>query len=449
LSKKRTAIALVDGEHYLPVIAEALGEIRNQGYDLLAAVFVGGTEKIADDSDLSILGVEVVKEKEALDSLKKALDTYKPEVVIDLSDEPVLDYNKRLQLASHTLKFGAKYIGADFEFSPPIFHDITEKPSISIMGTGKRVGKTAVSAYISRLLVQEGFDPCVIAMGRGGPTEPEVLKGDEIKIDSDFLLKESNKGKHAASDYYEDALVSRVTTVGCRRCGGGLAGAPFISNVLEGVNIANSLSNKFLILEGSGATLPPIKAQKNILIIGANQPIHYINGYFGTFRLLLADKVVVTLAEEPMVNKEKLEDLYQAIKQVRPDIPISLTVFRPKPLEDISEKKVFLALTARLGLEKIVSYLEKTYNCRVIFASKNLTNRALLKEEIKKNQEADILLTELKAAAVDVVTRLGYEMGIGVVYQDNIAVQVGGDGRLDEDLLSIAMQAIEEYDKKN
>ena len=30
-------------------------------------------------------------------------------------------------------------------------------------------------------------------------------------------------------------MLSRVMTVGCRRCGGGMAGEPFVSNVADGV----------------------------------------------------------------------------------------------------------------------------------------------------------------------------------------------------------------------
>ena len=40
--------------------------------------------------------------------------------------------------------------------------------------------------------------------------------------------------RHAASDYLEDAVLAGVRTVGCRRVGGGLAGAPAESNVPAG-----------------------------------------------------------------------------------------------------------------------------------------------------------------------------------------------------------------------
>ena len=60
-------------------------------------------------------------------------------------------------------------------------------------------------------------------MGRGGPAEPVVVESPPSVED---LLALSRAGAHAASDYLEGAALAGVTTVGCRRCGGGLAGTP-------------------------------------------------------------------------------------------------------------------------------------------------------------------------------------------------------------------------------
>jgi cyclic 2,3-diphosphoglycerate synthetase len=37
-----------------------------------------------------------------------------------------------------------------------------------VFGTGKRIGKTAVSGYLARWLRDRGLPPVVVAMGRGG-----------------------------------------------------------------------------------------------------------------------------------------------------------------------------------------------------------------------------------------------------------------------------------------
>src|SRR3712207_1552254 len=126
-----------------------------------------------------------------------------------------------MRIASVVLASGARYLGSDFELRPVEFHRVSTKPSLAVIGTGKRVGKTAVSGYLARLLAREGFEPAVVSMGRGGPPHPEVIEGHEMEVGSAYLLVALQRGSHAASDYYETAALSRVTTVGCRRCGGG------------------------------------------------------------------------------------------------------------------------------------------------------------------------------------------------------------------------------------
>src|SRR5204863_3267121 len=139
-------------------------------------------------------------------------------------------------LASRALAAGVPYVGADFRFDPPRFEPF-ELPAVAVVGTGKRVGKTAVVGHLARLLARDR-DVVVVAMGRGGPAEPEVIR---TAPGLDELLALSRSGRHAASDHLETAVVAEVTTIGCRRCGGGLAGATFTDNVLEGARRAVEL----------------------------------------------------------------------------------------------------------------------------------------------------------------------------------------------------------------
>jgi len=71
------------------------------------------------------------------------------------------------------------------------------------------------------------------------------------------------------------------------------------------------------------------------------------------------------------------------------------------------------------------------------------------REELRRDLEAangiDALVVELKAAAVDVVTRWGVERGIEVVYLDNRPETVDGDGPLDERLGEVAEAARERF----
>lgn len=455
----KRAIALIDGEHYPSVVREALDEVSRL-YDLKAAVFLGGTEKIdtslVGDTEQNEYGVPVFLHEDALEAFNLAVAEHRPEIVVDLSDEPVLGYRERFRFASHALAAGAEYQGADFKLSPPAFHKLSTKPSISIIGTGKRIGKTAISGYVSREL-SEAFagtgrkdGVVVIAMGRGGPPEPEVITGSERHIGAAELLAYSRQGKHAASDYFEDAALSSVTTVGCRRCGGGLAGAPFVSNVVEGAAVAETLPADLLIFEGSGAALPPIEVNKAICIAGANQPYEYLLGYLGTYRMLISDLVVLTMCEEPLASREKVEGIIAGIKALKPGIEVVPTVLRPKPDGDIQGRRVAYFTTAQGEVvDNITEYISQNYGCTVDFVSTELADRKRLRADLAglKEGAVDIFLTEIKAAAIDVVTEEADRRGMEVVFCDNVPVETDGQERLADLLAGIAEQAIGDFQK--
>ena len=95
-------------------------------------------------------------------------------------------------------------------------------------------------------------------------------------MDLDHLVGLVAAGQHAASDYLEDAVTTGVTTVGARRAGGGLAGAPYTSNVREAAELAASLAPGLVILEGSGSAIPPIPWDAGILVVPATAPPEYL-----------------------------------------------------------------------------------------------------------------------------------------------------------------------------
>jgi len=257
MKKKTPAIFLVDGEHYPATIIDAMRELEERdGYTPVAMYFLGGTEKIKDISELEVAGYEIVVPDEPLEEFEVVMKRLKPQAVVDLSDLPVLGPALRMRLAAVALAHGASYRGSDFDFRPPRRERILSKPSCSVIGTGKRCGKTAVSAEMARYLMRSGRDPVVVAMGRGGPPRPYVVEKGEIG--EEFLLSELEKGLHAASDHYEDALISGVMTVGSRRCGGGMAGEPFVTNCVEAARLAGSLPARVVVMEGSGSSIPPV-----------------------------------------------------------------------------------------------------------------------------------------------------------------------------------------------
>ena len=156
------------------------------------------------------------------------------------------------------------------------------------------------------------------------------------------------------------------------------------------------------------------------------------------------------MCEEPMCNEEKREYIEHFIKEINPKAKVISTVFRPKPLADISGKKVLFATTAPKSIEhELVDYLETNYNCEIVGTTPHLSNRPLLKKDIEKYMdEADIMLTELKAAAVDVATKDSIKAGLDVVYCDNIPVPINYKyPDLSKSVLEIVDEAIEDFNK--
>ena len=365
------AVAVVDGEHYPDVVRGALDELP---YEFVGVILVGGTEKLRGAPDY---GVPIVDEPVGAD------------VVVDLSDEPVLPPRRRLELAARFLALGLPYVGADFRFDPPTFHPF-ELPSLAVIGTGKRVGKTAVTAHVARLLARDRR-VVVVAMGRGGPAEPELVRGPPTVA---ALVALSRAGRHAASDHLETAALTGVPTVGCRRAGGGLSGATFASNVLEGARLAASLEPDVVVFDGSGAAIPPIETTARILVA------HDRSG-LNAYRVLVSD-VVLTPGEDFALR-------------LRPTAPLEgrVAVFTTGP-----------APVDHLGAD-------------VVHASRNLARRDLLEQELR-GLAADTYLVELKAAAIDVVAEHALAHGAQVVLADNEVVAPG----LDERILSLLPAAV-------
>src|SRR2546430_6983349 len=162
------AIALVDGERSPPVTRWALEVARCRGVEVVAALVVGGIEKLLP-GDLPDVGVPVrsVAEDRA-EGLRAAIAEWRPEVVLDLSDEPVLGYRERMELASVSLVLGVPYQGADFRFDPPVTEPAPlGVPVLAGYGTGNRTGETAIAGEVARRRAPP--QPCPMAPGPGRP----------------------------------------------------------------------------------------------------------------------------------------------------------------------------------------------------------------------------------------------------------------------------------------
>ena len=394
----RRALAIVDGEHYASTVRDALAELP---FEVAAAWLAGGVEKLRGGEDYGVRIVESLEEGLALS----------PDVVVDLSDEPVLSPRDRMLLASRVLAAGLPYEGADFRFDPPSFAPF-DVPSLAVIGTGKRVGKTAITAHVLHTLGRRR-DVVAVAMGRGGPRSPEVV---EVRPTVATLLERSRAGEHAASDYLELAALTGAVTVGCRRAGGGLAGAVTTSNVLEGARLAGARRPDLVVFDGSGAAIPPVDVDARILVVGGG---HDATSFLNAYRLLISD-LVVTASE---VDAE-------AIRRVK-DVPVLQVGLALRPLEPLVGRSVAVFTTGDARTDEL--------DADVVLVSRSLADRERLREELAR-ADADVFLVELKAAAIDVVAEEAAKRGVEVVLAGNAVLSDELDERLEE-LVDVSVAA--------
>jgi cyclic 2,3-diphosphoglycerate synthetase len=175
-----------------------------------------------------------------------------------------------------------------------------------------------------------------------------------------------------------------------------------------------------------------------VLIAGAHQDPEYIVGYLGSYRLMISDLLVLTMSEEPMADEEKVGNIVEGVREIKADLAVIPAVFRPRPVGEIGGLRVAYVSTAPPAvLDKLARHLEEQYGCEVVATSGNLSDRKRLVEDLDGMAGVEAYLTEIKAAAVDVVTRRGSGEGKPVLYCDNDPV---GEG-LDEALLRLAREA--------
>jgi cyclic 2,3-diphosphoglycerate synthetase len=243
----------------------------------------------------------------------------------------------------------------------------------------------------------------VVAMGRGGPPEPELI---ETPPTIDDLVALARGGRHAASDHLETAALAGVPTVGCRRAGGGLAGAPFADNVGAGARLAASLDPDLVVFDGSGAALPPVAADARILVVNG---VHDVRAGLNAYRVLVSDLVVDTGGADR-----------DAIASVA-DIPVVSAGLRLEPMEPLAGRRTAVFTTGPAPTDAL--------DADVVHVSRNLANRDALRAELE-TVDAEVYLVELKAAAIDVVAEHALARGAEVVLAMNAVVSPELDERL-------------------
>jgi cyclic 2,3-diphosphoglycerate synthase len=395
------ALAIIDGEHAPALVRAAFSELR---FEFVAALLVGGQEKLRGGEEY---GVPLAA------GLEEAVGRFAPEIVVDLSDEPVLGPPERFRLASRVLALGLPYVGADFRLDPPPFEPLAA-PSIAVVGTGKRVGKTAVTGVLARLAA-ETRDVVVVSMGRGGPLEPELVESPPSVQE---LVARARSGAHAASDYLETAVLAGVPTVGCRRVGGGLAGRTWLSNVAEGVALATARGPDLVLIDGSGAALPPLATDRRILVASVPQGADVVAGYLNAYRILLADLVVVTAASRGV------GEMRRRIEEVK-SVPVVACDLRLRPASPLRGRRTAVFTAASAATDHL--------DADIVHISAALSDRTRLRDELDR-VDADVYLVEIKAAGIEIVAEIALQRGAEVVFADNEPVALPGEPDLEAEL---------------
>ncbi len=411
------ALILIDGEHHPSVVLDGLTELGRRGLVPVAALFLGGSEKMAGPPDLSI----PVHSSDPASTLGDLIARYRPDVVFDMSDEPILDHRARFVLVGVALAAGVAYAGGGFRFDPPPTPRLTDTPSVAVAGTGKRTGKTAVSIALARHWAAAGRRPVVVTMGRGGPREPVVLVPGNLADPVDALRSLASRGLHAASDYVEDAIFAGVPTVGTRRIGAGPAGVTVDDTFAAGVAAATDLDPGLLIFEGSGTALPPARADTGVLVMRSQLDREYICGYLGPFRLAIADAVVVV---------EDGGSAAAVVRRVSPGTAVFEGRYVVEPTVSVEGRRVTVATTAPVTAGDELAAQLRGLGAAAATVIHSLSKRNRLLADLEAAPRCDLVLTEVKAAAADVVLPWADRSQIDVGLLHNVVQVEGGIGSL-------------------
>jgi len=121
-----------------------------------------------------------------------------------------------------------------------------------------------------------------------------------------------------------------------------------------------------------------------------------------------------------------------------------VTDFIPVPLADVRDERAFFITTAPSAVAASqAEHLRTEHGCRVVGWSARLADRAGLAEDLDAAEDYDVLLTELKAAAVDIGVERARARGAEVVFVDNRAVVVEGSKDLDTALGVVIDRSLE------
>ena len=156
------------------------------------------------------------------------------------------------------------------------------------------------------------------------------------------------------------------------------------------------------------AALPPIDADRTIVVVGGHQSPAIAAGYLNPYRLLLADLVVVTMAEagSPGADRRCVARARPGGDRGRPDRPAAATDRRCPGTEGG-------VLLHRTAVTRSTCWRSTSPPSTAPTSSMSPGTLPIAPRCTRSSQtvEADVFLVELKAAAVDVVAEAGLASG--------------------------------------
>ena len=152
--------------------------------------------------------------------------------------------------------------------------------------------------------------------------------------------------------------------------------------------------------------VPPVACDAALCISAASQPVDYVAGLLGTYRLLLSDVLVLTQCEPPFADDARVPRARRRRRgRAARACVVVPTVFRPRPAQPVRGRRVAFFTTAPEGaVPRLARALADDHGAEVVLVSAALADRARLAPDVARAaREADVFLCEIKAAAVDVV----------------------------------------------
>ncbi len=298
------------------------------------------------------LEVPVIAAPDAVAAVREAAASFRPRVIIDVTESSL---EGRFEWANEALRLGMEVHGADFRLWPPAFKHAAAIPTVSFVGVGSGVGKSAAIIELLRELKSQSRAAALV-LDLGGPSYPELVEGLSPEAVAVRLLGYHRDGRRIDGDHYLIAAAAGVPAVGCSFAGTGLTGVPLASVMGDGAVLAAEAGGEFLAVEGSGQAVPPMAAGAVCQLVNIRTDPATLRQLPFAYQVRRADLVVATgFKAEPAENT--LEDLRREVKELNPGVALHYAPLVPEWVAPpAATKAVVLSARAPGAAASLVRY---------------------------------------------------------------------------------------------